>query len=382
MIVDLPSTSTADISKRLVRLRSETGSMALTRVLTLVVVVDESDADWAIEVANDASRQHPCRIIVVVTANRRGAARLDGQIRIGGDAGASEVVVLRLFGPLAAHGRAVVTPLLLADAPIVAWWPCEAPKNPAEDPIGAMAGRRITDVSRAKGTSKAPLTKLAAAYSPGDTDLSWSRITLWRALLTAALDQAPFESVNSVIVTGGGDSPSAKLLAAWLGHRLKCPATLVPSRNGSGIISVRLERASGPLDLVRPIDDTTALLSQPGRPERTIALPPRSDAECLADELRRLDPDEVYADALRLGLEKVSQSRRTSTEAQRKGVTPSLADVREDTVRLEAEAKVGLASAMIAAAMPEKSDDPEQVKEAAARKLDKVRAKRKPSKKS
>ena len=63
--------------------------MALSRVLTLLVVVDESDADAAIETANRASRQHPCRIIVVVAGNKRGAARLDAQIRLGGDAGAS-----------------------------------------------------------------------------------------------------------------------------------------------------------------------------------------------------------------------------------------------------------------------------------------------------
>lgn len=376
MIVDLPSTTTVDISKKLVRLRSETGSMALTRVLTLIVVVGEHDADAAIETANDASRQHPCRIIVVVIANRRGTARLDGQIRIGGDAGASEVVVLRLFGPLASHGRAVVTPLLLADAPIVAWWPTEAPKSPAEDPIGEMAQRRITDVSRSAAASKAPLTRLAAAYSPGDTDLAWSRITLWRALLTASLDQAPFEPVVSAIVTAASDSPSGKLLAGWLAKRLRCPVTLIPSRAGSGIISVRLDRPSGPLDLVRPQDGTTATLSQPGRPERTIALPPRSDAECLADELRRLDPDEVYEDALRLGLQDVTFGRRTSTEAQRTGLTPSVAESREDAARLRREAKANASEAMVEAPMPDKVDDPAQVKKAAARKLDKVRTQR------
>ncbi|MFC7492439.1 MULTISPECIES: glucose-6-phosphate dehydrogenase assembly protein OpcA [unclassified Knoellia] len=379
MIVDLPSTTTVDISKRLVRLRSDTGSMALTRVLTLVVVVDESDADAAIETANDASRQHPCRIIVVVIANRRGAARLDGQIRIGGDAGASEVVVLRLYGPLASHGRSVVTPLLLADAPIVAWWPTEPPKDPAHDPIGQMAQRRVTDVSRSKGAPRGPLARLAATYSPGDTDLSWSRVTLWRALLTAALDQAPFEPVVSVTVTGASDSPSATLLAGWLAKRLRCPVTLVPSRQGSGIISVRLDRPGGPLDLVRPQNGTTATLSQPGRPERTIALPPRSDAECLADELRRLDPDEVYADALRESLASVVHSRRTSSEAQRKGLSPSVAEARADAARIRRETKVGASAAMVNAPMPKKDDDPAQVKEAAARKLDKARAKRKKS---
>lgn len=379
MIVDLPSTTTVDISKKLVRLRSETGSMALTRVLTLVVVVDENDADAAIETANDASRQHPCRIIVVVIANRRGAARLDGQIRIGGDAGASEVVVLRLYGPLASHGRAVVTPLLLADAPIVAWWPNEAPKDPGADPIGEMAQRRITDVSRTKGSPKAPLARLAAAYRPGDTDLAWSRITLWRALLTAALDQAPFEPVTSVTVTGGTDSPSGMLLAGWLSKRLRCPVTLVHSRKGTGLISVRLDRPSGPLDLVRPQNGTTATMSAANRPERTIALPPRSDAECLADELRRLDPDEVYEEALRQGLDGVTSSRRTSTEAQRKGITPSVSEAREDAARIRREAKVNTSSAMVQAPMPEKVDDPAQVKKASAAKLDKARAKRKKS---
>ena len=47
MIVDLPNTTTADVAKRLVRLRADTGSMALSRVLTLLVVVDELDRDGA-----------------------------------------------------------------------------------------------------------------------------------------------------------------------------------------------------------------------------------------------------------------------------------------------------------------------------------------------
>ena len=127
MIVDLPSTTTAAMSKKLVALRNDVGAMALGRVLTLLIVADESDADEAIEAANDASRQHPCRIIAIVTGNKRGASRLDAQIRVGGDAGASEVVVLRLYGALADHGDSVVIPLLLPDSPVVAWWPRGAP---------------------------------------------------------------------------------------------------------------------------------------------------------------------------------------------------------------------------------------------------------------
>ena len=190
MIVDLPSTTTSLVSKKLIQLREDVGAMALTRVLTLVVPTDEHEVESAVQIAMQASRQHPCRTIVLGAGNARGATRLDAQIRVGGDAGASEVVVLRLFGALGAHGRSVVTPLLLADSPIVAWWPGEPPSDPANDPVGAIARRRITDASRARTRPATTLGRLAAAYAPGDSDLAWSRITLWRGILAAALDQA------------------------------------------------------------------------------------------------------------------------------------------------------------------------------------------------
>ena len=370
MIVDLPSTTTADIAKRLIRLRADIGSMALTRVLTLIVVVDESEADAAIDTANDASRQHPSRIIVVVTGNRRGAARLDGQIRVGGDAGASEVVVLRLYGPLASHGRAVVTPLLLADSPIVAWWPGNGPKDPAHDPIGAMAQRRVTDAARSTGAPRTVLKRLADSYAPGDGDLAWSRVTLWRAVLAAALDQPPFEAVTAATVVAAADSPSGELLAGWLAARLRCPVTLARSRNRTGIISVRLERPSGTVDLVRPQEGKTATLSQPGQPDRTIALAHRGDAECLADELRRLDPDEVYHEALTVGLRKVTVSRHTASEAVKAGRAPSVAEAERTARRLRRAARASGSSAMVEAQpMPPKADDPARVRKAAAAQL-------------
>lgn len=377
MIVDLPSTTTSDVAKRLIRLRADTGSMALSRVLTLIVVVDEAEADSAIDTANDASRQHPCRIIVVVTGNRRGAARLDGQIRVGGDAGASEVVVLRLYGPLAAHGRAVVTPLLLADSPIVAWWPSNGPKSPSEDPIGAMAQRRVTDAASTTSPPRTVLRRLAESYAPGDGDLAWSRVTLWRGVLAAALDQPPYEQVTAATVVAAADSPSGELLAGWLAVRLRCPVTLARSRNRTGVISVRLERASGTVDLVRPQDGNTATLSQPSQPDRTIALAHRGDAECLADELRRLDPDEVYHEALTSGLRQVTLSRSTATEVVKSGRAPSVAEAERKVRRLRRAARASGSSTMVEAQpMPPKADDPTQVRKAAATRLAQVKEER------
>lgn len=300
MIVDLPATTVGALAARLRSLRSDTGAMALSRVLTLVVVVDDLHAEQALAVATMATHQHPSRILCVVKSTRRGNSRLDGQLRVGGDAGASEIVVLRLFGEINAHAESVVLPLLLPDSPIVAWWPYDAPKVPAKDPIGLLAQRRITDAEHAADPIKA-IQARAKGYTAGDTDLVWTRTTRWRGVLASALEQPPYESVVHATVCGGLDSASTDLLCAWLGYRLDCPVTRGRSAAGTGLLSVRLERESGPIDLVRP-DGQVATLEHPGQPLRQVAMARRTDEECLADELARLDPDEVYEETLRQGL--------------------------------------------------------------------------------
>ena len=146
MILDLPSTTTSQVNRKLVELRESGGAVALGRVLTLVIVTDDgARTEEAVDAPNDASRENPCRVIVVARGAKKAAPRLDAQIRVGGDAGASEVIVLRLYGPLADQGASCVVPLLLPDAPVVAWWPFEGPTVPSQDPIGALASRRITE---------------------------------------------------------------------------------------------------------------------------------------------------------------------------------------------------------------------------------------------
>ncbi|SDM66529.1 glucose-6-phosphate dehydrogenase assembly protein OpcA, partial [Allokutzneria albata] len=307
MIIDLPSTTTSQVNKKLVELREQGGAVALGRVLTLVIVTDDgARTEEAIDAANDASREHPCRVIVLARGARKAAARLDAQVRVGGDAGASEVVVLRLYGPLADEGASCVVPLLLPDAPVVAWWPFEAPDNPSQDPIGALAQRRITDAAAERNPIKA-LDQRRESYVDGDTDLAWTRLTSWRALLAAALDLPPYEKVTAATVSGEADSPSTDLLAAWLSARLRIPVTRTKASSGQGIVSAVLERRSGKVELVRP-DGKVGTLEQPGQPDRRVALQRRPVRDCLAEELRRLDPDETFAETLR-ALPKVVRGR-------------------------------------------------------------------------
>jgi glucose-6-phosphate dehydrogenase assembly protein OpcA len=314
MIVDLPNTTTAKISRALVRTREEGGVVALGRVLTLVIVCELGREEEAIEAANDASREHPMRVIVVSTEHRDDDCepKLDAEIRVGGDAGASEVIVLRAYGAAASDPESLVTGLLLSDAPVVAWWPGIAPDVPADSPIGRLASRRVTDAS-AQPDPQAALHRLRESYRPGDTDFAWTRLSLWRAQLAAVLDQPPYESVTGIQVSGAADSPSTTLLAAWLKMALEVEVDyeLTTGPLAHGIHGVHLTRPSGVISLERNIPDV-ATLSQPGQPSQNLTLKRRSLRDCLADELRRLDPDKLYGEVLDRGLplldEKVTQS--------------------------------------------------------------------------
>jgi glucose-6-phosphate dehydrogenase assembly protein OpcA len=312
VIIDLPTTNSSKINKALVDVREKGGSIALGRVLTLVIVTEDSASEDPIAAANAASFEHPCRVIVVARGSKRAAPRLDAQIRVGGDAGASEVVVLRLYGSLVDHGASVVVPLLLADAPVVVWWPGEAPEIPSEDPIGMLGERRITDAASAK-RPMAQLAKRRDSYQPGDTDLSWTRITRWRGLLASTMDQPPHDKVTGATVAGAADSPSADLLAGWLALTLKVPVKRVksPTKSGPGLHSVVLNRRCGDISLIRP-QTITAELKVANQPERHVALPRRGLRDCLSEELRRLDADEVYAEVLTKGMALVAKQTSAS----------------------------------------------------------------------
>ncbi|MFF0227219.1 glucose-6-phosphate dehydrogenase assembly protein OpcA [Streptomyces sp. NPDC004629] len=300
MKIDLTDTTASKINKALVRGRRAIGTPAVGMVLTMVIVTDEENAYDSIKAAEDASREHPSRTLVVIkrharTPRERTRPRLDAEIRVGSEAGTGETVVLRTFGEVSDHADSVVLPLLLPDAPVVVWWPVDAPDNPAKDPLGALAQRRITDMYAVEH----PLDALEArvrSYAPGDTDLAWTRLTPWRSMLAAALDQARVK-ITSAVVESEAENPSAELLARWMEARLGVPAERIVTA-GPVVTAVRLGTTDGEIVIDRP-EGPLATLTLPGQPPRTLALKVRPTSELIAEELRRLDADEMYAIALR-----------------------------------------------------------------------------------
>jgi glucose-6-phosphate dehydrogenase assembly protein OpcA len=293
--LDLHDTKSSAILTALTEGRRRSGSAALGMVLTLVIDVDESIHYDALRAANTAAREHPCRIVTVIRRAGKSAPRLDAEIRVGEENSLGEVMILRLYGLLRDQADSIVLPMLLPDAPVLVWWPGAGPAIPSQDKLGMLAQRRVTDAA-ATSRPTASLRIRSQGHSPGDTDLAWTRITPWRTLLAAALDQ-PFDDIVKGEVSAAGGNASAELLAAWLECRLGVDVTRKVTR-GPGITGVRLLTQRGEITITRP-DGRLATLVRTGQPDRAVALPRRTTDELLAEELRRLDPDDVYNETIR-----------------------------------------------------------------------------------
>lgn len=300
MIITLNETNSSKISAALLRARRSAGSPAMGMVLTLIIVCDENDYAEAMQASMEAGREHPSRILLVVIG-RNGPSSLDAEVQIG-EGMPGEVVIVRMRGLVAAHSASVIRPLLLPDSPVVIWWPGKCPADLSSDNLAQLAGRRLTDAAQAARPSAA-LQARADNYLPGDTDLSWTRLTPWRALLAASLDQYP-SKIKAAVVEAERSNPSADLLAAWLQAGLKVDVERRASA-GPGITAVQLITAAGAIAITRP-DGLLASYAVPGQPERLVALKRRGISELITEELRRMDADEVF--------ERVVKRLQTTTE--------------------------------------------------------------------
>jgi glucose-6-phosphate dehydrogenase assembly protein OpcA len=305
-VTTLWDTNGTAVVKELAAQRRTGGAVLSGVALTLVVVADESRVTEAEEAATHAAEMHPCRVLVVVRRQIEAPVpRLDAEVLIGGRLGPGEAVVMRMYGRLGLHAESVVLPLLAADAPVVAWWHAASPESLATDALAVFADRRITDSSIAENPL-ATLKARAVDYAPGDTDLAWTRTTSWRAILASTLDSVSGRRGEPVLVRSGrieGDAanPSAQLLAGWISSRCGCPIAVEDGGrkpNSSGVDSVALQLDQDEEVHIQADRRGGAVITQPFRPDTTVALPDRVLGDLLSEELRRLDPDEPYSDAL------------------------------------------------------------------------------------
>ena len=275
--------------------RRNGGSVTAGLALTLVVICEEKEVTDAEAAVTVAASKHPMRSLFVVRRQvELPVPRLDAEILIGGRLGPGEAIEMRMYGRLALHAESVTLPLLAPDAPVVAWWNGAPPESIANDPLGVFADRRITDCVRADDRVSA-LRQRAVDYAPGDTDLSWTRITPWRATLASAFDTATGAAIAATVF-GDNTDPSALLFAGWLSSRLGFYVP-VETKRGHPIcsVSVTFDDASH-FEAVR--DGSRMVLHRDQQADTFTPFAERAVGDLLAEELRRLDADQTYGEAL------------------------------------------------------------------------------------
>ncbi|MBB1508947.1 glucose-6-phosphate dehydrogenase assembly protein OpcA [Tessaracoccus sp. MC1756] len=291
MIIDLTDTSARDIAAALINARRTVGS-ASGLVLTLIVVTDDDHFDEVLRAAQASATAHPSRVIVVTYVDGD-EPFLDAEIQVG-EGHPGDLLILRLHGSLREHGDSICLPLLLPDSPTIVWWPNTAPDHLAEDPIGSLADRRITDAAGDPDPQQA-LVRRARNHADGDTDLTWTRLTRWRALLTASLDQTQ-SVVTGACVRSAPDNAPATLLAAWLSERLGVDVHRVDGDH-PGVNEVVLNTEKGDIVLSR-VREGAAHYRVPGEPDRTVALRRRPLTDLITEELQRMDADDIFEAAV------------------------------------------------------------------------------------
>ncbi|MCW2602851.1 MAG: Glucose-6-phosphate dehydrogenase subunit [Pseudonocardiales bacterium] len=288
------TTGTA-VVKALAAERRSGGAVTSGIALTLVLVVDEPQVAIAEAAASVAASKHPMRILIVIRRQVDAPTpRLDAEVLIGGRLGPGEAIVMRMYGRLALHAESVTLPLLAPDAPVVTWWYGAPPERIAFDPLGVFADRRITDAARADDPMAA-LQQRGSDFAAGDTDLAWTRITPWRALLASAFDTAT-ASASSATVAGDDADPSTQLLAGWLGASFGFEVP-VEQAKGGGIRGVTIGFDDGTTYSAKR-DGARVVLSRGGAPDSIAPFPDRELGDLLAEEMRRLDADQPYSRAL------------------------------------------------------------------------------------
>ena len=226
--------------------------------------------------------------------------------------------MLRLYGEVADHAQSVVLPLLLPDAPVVVWWPVDAPREPGEGPAGRARPapdhrhvRRRAPGRRARRPAPTPTPRATPTW-PGPGSPRGARC--WPPPSTRCTCE-----VTSATVEGEAYNPSCELLAMWLADRLDVPVERVVSA-GPGLTAVRLEHrrtATIVLDRAGRLAGHAvhARASRTARWRSSAA----TTAELIAEELRRLDPDDMYASALQFGVDRLTAAAR---RRRRRGAEP------------------------------------------------------------
>ncbi|MFC4336273.1 glucose-6-phosphate dehydrogenase assembly protein OpcA [Salininema proteolyticum] len=300
--MQLQDTTTGEIMNTLAEeLHAVGGSSSLA--LNLIVLATEDERAEIEEATRQAAQEHPYRLILAIPRYPdTEKARIDAEVAIGESGGAAESVVMYLDGPVVRNITSLILPMLAPDIPVITWWLVDPVKYGLERELKIYSDRRITYSALTKDPVDS-LYRRSVGYKNGDTDICWTRISLWRGLIASAFDGIGQRATGATLRASAAD-PSARLMAAWLDSRLGITTVLEDtevkrnSANLPAIKGVSFAFEDGHEIEIERDDDGCTVLKQEGLAKRDLTVQGRTLGQLLAEELRVLEPDQAYRSVL------------------------------------------------------------------------------------
>lgn len=299
------------------RQASGRGAGTRTAVMTLVMVTsgeDSEDSESYAASVRSLGAHHPCRA-VLLRPEPDSTPAIDATAclwRAEPPEGAGhpvffEEIHLRVAGQAASHLASIAGPFVLADLPVVMWFPGQVP-DPA-DPLLKLATAIVVD-TRPVGAGEIAhsyRTLLELANRQPVVDLSWVRLQPWRELLAGLFDtehnRAFLPGVSQAAVTG---KPGPRhMLGGWLMAQLDLRArelVLSDAKHVDITLDADLGDEHGRFQ-VRRDDGTRAVWAQAvisGQVAHSQALPLPDDSitSALSSAISNLRADRVWERAL------------------------------------------------------------------------------------
>jgi glucose-6-phosphate dehydrogenase assembly protein OpcA len=338
----------------------------------LVFVASDALLDDAHQMMRELTAIHPSRVLLML-ADREAADRdiemyvasfCQSEKRGGSRRLSCEEITLKAQGNFTTELPSAALPLLIPDLYTFLWWrDALRVSDKVFDILVRRADRLVIDSAEFRDPPS-ELVEMSELCNAGDwkplgvSDLNWARLTLWRALLADFYDvpayRACLHEIDYVRIDYVGPelapaavAPQALLIAGWLASRLewtvqsdqppgKKDETISFKLSGQNDRSItleltrveRVERKPGRLARVelqshldppasfvvaRTVNNlhllAEAKLGSDIHRGRVLPVRNRSAAQLLSREMEILCNDDVYADAIRMALKLVEETK-------------------------------------------------------------------------
>ena len=289
-------------------------SATRTAVMTLVIVTGpDDDVGYALSTARAIGANHPCRLLVL-RPDLDSIPVIDAEAHLWrAQAPESphpvyfEELHMDIGGQAASHLASIAGPFVLADLPVVIWFPSTLP-DPT-DPLLRLASAVFVDTRWADSSDLAHSYRalLELANHQPVVDLSWVRLQPWRELLAGLFEPEQTRCMLTGVrqATVLGNTSPRHMLGGWLMSQLDLRAREVSLADAKHVaITVEASHGDedGQFEVTRYGDSRAvwakATLSGGMSISQALPLPDDSLTTALAAALSNLRADRVWERAL------------------------------------------------------------------------------------